>query len=95
MKTIRLILSMGLLAGLVAIVACSDSVASACEDASKAVEACNAKQSSDSGVSVTLTFDAKKCQDSGDQGKKAADCINANKDKCDCMAKCAVQGSCS
>jgi hypothetical protein len=95
MKTIRLILSMGFLAGLVAVVACSDSTASACEDAAKAVEACNANQSSDSGVSIKVTFDAKKCQDSGDTGKKAADCINANKGKCDCMGKCALSGSCS
>lgn len=104
MKPAR-ILALALVASLVGLVACSDddeggstgstaSAASSCAEAKKVADECNAKPQ-DGGAQVTVTFDQAKCESSGDQGKKAADCIVANRSNCDCLAKCAISGSCS
>ena len=90
----------GLVASLVGLVACSSddsssSTANSCAEAKKVSDDCNASQPKDGGTSVTVNFDQGKCESAGDNGKKAADCIVANKGNCDCLLKCSVNGSCS
>jgi hypothetical protein len=71
----------------------SDSSSDPCGEASQIVESCNAMQP-DTGASVTITFDKTQCQQAGDQGKKAAQCIIDNKSNCTCPLKCSLSGSC-
>ncbi|CAN5753014.1 hypothetical protein BH11MYX4_BH11MYX4_53300 [soil metagenome] len=84
-------------ASMVGVVACSsdDSSASAasCSQAKSISDSCKS-QPKDGGSSITLDFDQAKCESGGDQGKKVADCIVANKSNCDCLLKCAVNGAC-
>jgi hypothetical protein len=97
MKFARFI-AVALVASLVGLVACSSddssSAASSCAEAKKVADSCNS-QPQDGGASVTVTFDQAKCESGGDQAKKAADCIVANKGNCDCPLKCSLTGSCS
>lgn len=99
MKLVRFF-AIGLVASVVGLVACgsdddeSNSTASSCAEAKKVTDECNAKQPTDGGTSVTTNFDQGKCESGGDQAKKVADCIVANKDNCDCSLKCALTGSC-
>jgi hypothetical protein len=90
--------AVAVVASLVGLVACSDddasSAASSCAEAKKVSDECNAKQPTDGGATVTTDFDQAKCESGGDQAKKAADCIVANRDRCDCSLACALQGSC-
>lgn len=99
MKLVRFFV-VGLAVSLVALVACSSddsssSATSSCAEAKKVSDACNAQQPKDGGASITTNFDQAKCESGGDQAKKAADCIVANKNNCDCQLKCALTGSCS
>lgn len=82
----------------VGLVACSSSddssssgVASSCAQAKSVSDACKTAPK-EGGVSITADFDQAKCESAGDQGKKVADCIVANKSNCDCTLKCAVTG---
>jgi hypothetical protein len=92
------ILTVTAVASFVALAACSsssDSAASSCSSAKQVSDDCNAKQGSgDGGTKVTTNFDAAKCEQAGDNGKKVADCIVANKDNCDCILKCSLGGTC-
>ncbi len=81
----------------VGLVACSSDdssssgVASSCAEAKSVSDACKSAPK-EGGVSLTADFDQAKCESAGDQGKKVADCIIANKSNCDCTLKCAVTG---
>ena len=95
-------LTLALVASFAALVACSSDDAesssnaatpSPCAEAKQVADDCNAKQTGSS--KVTVNFDQAKCESSGDQGKKAAECIVANKSNCDCLVKCSLAGSCS
>jgi hypothetical protein len=97
MTSLRSLVSLAAVALAVGLVACSSSS----DDASGSAASCaQAKSVSDScksapkegGVSITVDFDQAKCESGGDQGKKVADCIVANKSNCDCVLKCAVTG---
>jgi hypothetical protein len=82
-------------ASVVGLVACSSdestSSASSCAEAKKVSDSCNA-QPKDGGGSITTNFDQAKCESGGDQSKKVADCIVANKSNCDCILKCGLSG---
>ena len=90
------ILSIVALGCLVASTACSsddeNSAASSCGEAKKVADACNANKPADGGVSVSVNFKEEECTKAGDQGKKVADCIVANKSNCDCVVKCSLTG---
>lgn len=92
----------GLIGGCLAVAifvlaACSSDDSSAsggsCSEAKKVADQCKS-QPSDGGAKITVDFDEGKCNSAGDQGKKAADCIVANKSRCDCLLACSLQGSC-
>lgn len=99
MKLSHTLFTASAVALMVTLVACSDDdstsgAASSCASAKKVSDDCNAKPA-EGGVSVTTDFDQAKCESGGDQAKKAADCIAANPQNCDCVLKCALTGSCS
>ena len=104
MKLVRFF-TLGLAVSLAGLVACSSdddgttSSASStspggCAEAKKVADECNAKPW-DGGAKLSVKFDEAKCESSGDQGKKAADCIVAHRDDCDCLLSCSLTGSCS
>ena len=96
-----LVASVAAFVGVATFAACSSSSddassaqASSCSQAKTVVDSCNSKQPADGGLKVTVNFDEAKCESGGDQGKKFADCIVANKDNCDRPAACGLKGSC-
>ncbi len=72
----------------VCFMACSSPASNACADAKKVVEQC-------SSAGLSVQFDQGKCESGGDQGHRAAECIVANRDRCECTLACALAGSCS
>jgi hypothetical protein len=96
MKLTRM-LSVASVVLLVAVTGCSDDDKSSnCQAAADVGKKCDAQQSTadaggGSSITVTSKFDVQKCEES-DQGKKIADCIVQNQDKCDCQIKCALTG---
>lgn len=97
-------LAIGLVTSIVGLVACSSDDGATqsenanqpepCAEAKKVADECNAKPAKD-GAKITADFDTAKCQSSGEQGKKAAECIVTNKSNCDCLLQCALTGACS
>jgi hypothetical protein len=86
---------LAVVASFAGLVACSSddekSSASSCAEAKKVSDSCNS-QPKDGGSSITTGFDQAKCESGGDQSKKVADCIVANKSNCDCILKCGLSG---
>ncbi len=64
--------------------------ANACAEAKRVTNQCTS-----SGSGIKVDFDQSKCETGGDQAKKAADCIVANKDRCECAVSCALVGTCA
>lgn len=71
----------------------TSSAATSCGSAKQVADECNAKPA-DGGAKTTITFKQDECEKAGDQGKKVADCIVANKSNCDCFLSCSLKGSC-
>ncbi len=72
----------------------SGSTGSACAEAKKVADECNAKQPTDGGATQTITFDQAKCESAGQQGQTMAQCIVNNRTNCDCFLSCGLKGTC-
>ena len=72
----------------------TSSTGSACAEAKKVADECNAKQPEDGGTKVTVNFDQAKCESGGSQTQTAAQCIVNNRSNCECFIACGIKGSC-